>query len=97
MGSCFLSLLEKQANLLSAAAEIMAPLGSYKEVGKGLVDSHGDSVVRDATLQWLSAAQVSLREQRSIDRTQLEPAHHLCLYVHVSVKSLVLKEHVSLS
>ena len=56
MGSCFLSMLEKQASLLNVAAEIMAPLGSYKEVGS--VDSHSDSAVRDATLQWLSAAQV---------------------------------------
>ena len=58
MGSCFLSLLEAQAQLLNSAAEIVGPLGSYKEVGKGLVDSQNNSVVKDAMLGWLAAAQV---------------------------------------
>ena len=61
--------------MLSAAAEIMAPLGSYKEVGKGLVDSHSDSAVRDATLQWLSAAQVSPRESRAVVNRNISQTH----------------------
>ena len=65
MGSCFLSLLEKQASLMSAAADIMVPLGSYKEVGQGLVGSNSE--VKDATLQWLSAAQVCHAKVSGID------------------------------
>ena len=59
MGSCFLSLLEAQSSLLNSAAEIMGPLGSYKEVGKGLIDTQSTSVVKEATLGWLAVAQVS--------------------------------------
>lgn len=59
MGSYFLGLLEAQAKLLSAAADIMGPLGAYKEVGKGLNDSPSSSVVKEATVGWLAAAQVS--------------------------------------
>ena len=63
MGSSFLGILEGQAKLLSAAADIMAPLGAYKEVGKGLADSPSSSVVKEATVGWLAAAQVSLLPQ----------------------------------
>ena len=59
MGSCFLSLLEAQSSLLGSAAEIMSPLGSYKEVGQGLIDTKNTSAVKEATLGWLAAAQVS--------------------------------------
>lgn len=59
MGSSFLGILEGQAKLLSAAADIMAPLGAYKEVGKGLADSPSSSAVKEATVGWLAAAQVS--------------------------------------
>lgn len=59
MGSSFLGILEGQAKLLSAAADIMAPLGAYKEVGKGLSDSPSSLVVKEATVSWLAAAQVN--------------------------------------
>lgn len=59
MGSSFLSFLEAQAKMLSMASDIMAPLGAYKEVGKGLSDSPTSSVVKEATVGWLAAAQVS--------------------------------------
>ena len=59
MGSCFLSFLEAQSKLLTSASDIMAPLGAYKEVGKGLNDSPSNSVVKEATTGWLAAAQVS--------------------------------------
>ena len=58
MGSCFLGLLEAQAKLLSAASDVMAPLGAYKEVGKGL-NHASSSLVKEATVGWLAAAQVS--------------------------------------
>lgn len=50
---------------MSAAADIMVPLGSYKEVGQGLVGSNSE--VKDATLQWLSAAQVCHTKVSGID------------------------------
>ena len=59
MGSCFLSFLETQSKLLTSVSEIMSPLGSYKELGKGLNDSLANSVVKEATVGWLAAAQVS--------------------------------------
>ena len=58
MGSCFLSFLETQSKLLTSVAEIMSPLGAYKELGKGLNDSLSNSVVKEATVGWLAAAQV---------------------------------------
>ncbi len=58
MGSCFLSLLEAQSSMLTSALEVMGPLGSYKEVGQRLIDSKTTSVVKEATLGWLAAAQV---------------------------------------
>ena len=61
MGSCFLGLLESQAKLLSTASDIMAPLGAYKEVGKGLNESPSSSLVKEATVGWLAAAQVSTK------------------------------------
>ncbi len=45
--------------MLSMSSDIMAPLGAYKEVGKGLTDSPTSSVVKEATVGWLAAAQVS--------------------------------------
>ena len=59
MGSCFLSFLETQSKLLTSVSEIMTPLGAYKELGKGLIDSLSNSMVKDATVGWLAAAQVS--------------------------------------
>ncbi len=59
MGSCFLGFLETQSKLLTAASDLMAPLGAYKEVGKGLTDSSSNSAVKEATVGWLAAAQVS--------------------------------------
>jgi len=59
MGSCFLNFLEKQSKLLTSASDIMAPLGSYNEVGKGLSDTPSNSTIKEATLGWLAAAQVS--------------------------------------
>ena len=67
MGSCFLSFLEAQAKMLSAASDVMGPLGAYKEVGKGLSDSPTNSVVKEATVGWLAAAQVSC----------------VCMHVHI--------------
>ena len=61
MGSCFLSLLESQAKLLSTASDIIAPLGAYKEVGKGLNESPSSSLVKEATVGWLAAGQVGSR------------------------------------
>ena len=58
MGSCFLSFLETQSKLLTSVSEIMTPLGAYKELGKGLSDSLSNSVVKEATVGWLAAAQV---------------------------------------
>lgn len=58
MGSCLLGFLETQSKLLASASDLMAPLGAYREVGKGLSDSSADSVVKDATVGWLAAAQV---------------------------------------
>ncbi len=58
MGSCFLSFLEAQSKLLTSASELIAPLGVYKEVGKGLSDSLSGTV-KEATVGWLAAAQVS--------------------------------------
>ena len=60
MGSCFLSFLETQSKLLTSVSEIMTPLGAYKELGKGLIDSLSNSMVKDATVGWLAAAQVSM-------------------------------------
>ena len=60
MGSCFLGFLEAQSKLLTTASDVMAPLGAYKEVGKGLNDSPSNSVVKEATVGWLAAAQVSV-------------------------------------
>ena len=59
MGSCFLSFLEAQSKLLTSASELIAPLGVYKEVGKGLSDTL-NGTVKEATVGWLAAAQVSL-------------------------------------
>lgn len=59
MGASFLTLLEALAKQLSTASDLMAPLGAYKEVGKGLTDSVSSSAVSDATVSWLAAAQVS--------------------------------------
>ena len=59
MGSCFLGFLESQSKLITSVSEIMSPLGAYKELGKGLSDSLSNSVVKDATVGWLAAAQVS--------------------------------------
>ena len=59
MGSCFLSFLDGQSKLLNAASDIMAPLGAYKEVGKGLNNVASSSKVKEATVGWLAAAQVS--------------------------------------
>lgn len=59
MGSCFLSFLEAQSKLLMSASDIMAPLGAYKEVGKGLND-FPNSTVKEATVGWLAAAQVGV-------------------------------------
>ena len=59
MGSCFLSFLETQSKLITSVSEIMSPLGAYKELGKGLSDSLSNSVVKEATVGWLAAAQVS--------------------------------------
>lgn len=53
-----LGFLETQSKLLTSASDLMTPLGAYKEVGKGLSDSSADSVVKDATVGWLAAAQV---------------------------------------
>lgn len=58
MGASFLSLLEALAKMLNTTSDIMAPLGAYKELGKGLTDSVSSSVVREATVGWLAAAQV---------------------------------------
>lgn len=60
MGACFLSLLETQSQLLTSAAEIMSPLGSYKEVGTSLIDNHNNSSLKEAILNWLAASQVSV-------------------------------------
>jgi len=59
MGSCFLSFLESQSKLLTSASELIAPLGIYKEVGKGLSDTLSGTV-KEATVGWLAAAQVRL-------------------------------------
>ncbi len=58
MGSCFLSFLETQSKLLLSASDLMAPLGAYKEVGKGLNDAFSNSAIKEATVGWLAAAQV---------------------------------------
>ncbi len=58
MGKCFLSLLEAQSTLLSSAMDVMGPLGSYKEIGQRLIDTKTTSVIKEATLGWLAAAQV---------------------------------------
>ena len=65
MGKCFLSLLEAQSSLLCSAMDVMGPLGSYKEIGQGLIDTKTTSVVKEATLGWLAAAQVC-RHGRSL-------------------------------
>ena len=64
MGSCFFGFLEAQSKLLNSASEIMAPLGAYKEVGKGLNDSPSNSAVKEATVGWLAAAQVRSHDLR---------------------------------
>ncbi len=58
MGPCFLSFLETQSKLLTSASDLMVPLGAYKEVGKGLSDSGSKPAVKEATVEWLAAAQV---------------------------------------
>lgn len=58
MGSSFLGFLEAQSKLLMSASELMAPLGAYKEMGKGLSDSLSKPAVKEATVGWLAAAQV---------------------------------------
>ena len=58
MGSCFLGFLETQSKLLTSASDLMAPLGAYREVGKGLSDSSSDPALKEATVGWLAAAQV---------------------------------------
>lgn len=65
MGSCFLSFLETQSKLLTSVTEIMTPLGAYKELGKGLSDALSNSLVKEATVEWLAAAQVrKMKEAR---------------------------------
>lgn len=52
-------MLEAYSKLLSSVADIMSPLGAYKEAHKGVPESSSSSVVKAAVLGWLATAQVS--------------------------------------
>ena len=58
MGGCFLGYLEVVFRVLESASDLLAPLGSYKELRHDLRDSPASSALKEATVSWLAATQV---------------------------------------
>ena len=61
MGGCFLGYLEAVSRVLESASDLLAPLGAYKELRHGLRDSPSSAALKDATVSWLAATQVTLQ------------------------------------
>ena len=45
----------------------MCPLSMYKDIGKSFVDIQNSASIKDATLSWLAAAQVSRQERETCE------------------------------
>ena len=58
LGSCFLSLLQVQAQFLMSSADLTASLGGFHEIGDYLRDREVTLALKDATATWISLAQV---------------------------------------
>lgn len=61
LGSCFLSLLQVQAQFLLSSADLTSSLGGFHEIGDYLRDREVTLALKDATATWISLAQVSWR------------------------------------
>lgn len=74
MGPCFLTMLEAYSKLLTSAADIMGPLGAYKEAHKGVPESSTSWAVKEAVLEWLATAQVNhnLRSFGGLSRNDVQ-------------------------
>ena len=58
LGSCFLSLLQVQAQFLMSSADLTTSLGGFHEIGDYLRDREVTLALKDATATWISLAQV---------------------------------------
>ncbi|XP_067053519.1 uncharacterized protein [Acropora muricata] len=74
LGSCFLSLLQVQAQFLLSSADLTSSLGGFHEIGDYLRDREVTLALKDATATWISLAQSNqaLRHGYVLSREQLQ-------------------------
>lgn len=74
LGSCFLSLLQVQAQFLMSSADLTSSLGGFHEIGDYLRDREVTLALKDATATWISLAQSNqaLRQGDVLSREQLQ-------------------------
>ena len=58
LGPALLTLFQTQASYYMQASELLSSLGKYRQVGDIFRDGKASSSVKEATAQWLAAAQV---------------------------------------
>lgn len=74
LGSCFLSLLQVQAQFLLSSADLTSSLGGFHEIGDYLRDREVTLALKDATATWISLAQSNqaLRHGYVLSREELQ-------------------------
>lgn len=64
LAPALLTLFQNQALHYAQAADLLSGLGKYRQVGDFFRDAKASSSVKEATAQWLAAAQVGCGVKR---------------------------------